>query len=126
MIYVTHIRTVPDGRAIGLARRLALLSWASDTRAWILETIRPEFGITARARGGTQGLHGLRRGDVRHLRRDVQQATSWRRLRLGFLILPPDLRERRLKVRRTTDLHPQDHRPVAWGINRRGATTIGI
>jgi GntR family transcriptional regulator/MocR family aminotransferase len=105
LIYVTPSHQFPLGVPMSLARRLALLRWASDTRAWILEDdYDSEFRYY-----GTRPipcLHGLD-GDGCVIYVGTFSKHLMPALRLGFLILPPDLRERALQVRRTTDLHPQ-------------------
>jgi GntR family transcriptional regulator/MocR family aminotransferase len=103
--HVTPSHQFPLGVPMSLARRLALLRWASDARAWILEDdYDSEFRYY-----GTRPipcLHGLD-GDGCVIYVGTFSKHLMPALRLGFLILPPDLRERALQVRRTTDLHPQ-------------------
>jgi GntR family transcriptional regulator/MocR family aminotransferase len=104
MIYVTPSHQFPLGVPMSLSRRLALLRWAADARAWIFED-----DYDSEFRYGTRPipcLHGLD-GDGRVIYVGTFSKHLMPALRLGFLILPPDLMPRVLQIRRTTELHPQ-------------------
>jgi GntR family transcriptional regulator / MocR family aminotransferase len=104
MIYVTPSHQFPLGVPMSLPRRLALLRWAAEARAWIVED-----DYDSEFRYGTRPipcLHGLD-GDGRVIYVGTFSKHLMPALRLGFLILPADLRERVLQVRRTAELHPQ-------------------
>jgi GntR family transcriptional regulator / MocR family aminotransferase len=101
--YVTPSHQFPLGVPMSLPRRLALLKWASAARAWVIEDdYDSEFRFGMRA---IPSLHGLD-ADGRVLYIGSFSKTVFPALRLGFVIVPPELRERVLAVRRATDLHP--------------------
>jgi GntR family transcriptional regulator/MocR family aminotransferase len=105
LIYVTPSHQFPLGVPMSLPRRLALLRWASEARAWILEDdYDSEFRYYSTR--PIPCLHGLD-GDGRVIYVGTFSKHLMPALRLGFLIMPSDLRERVLQVRVTTDLHPQ-------------------
>jgi GntR family transcriptional regulator/MocR family aminotransferase len=103
LVYVTPSHQFPMGVQMSLARRLALLKWASAARAWIVED-----DYDSEFRYGTRPipcLHGLD-GDDRVIYVGSFAKTLFPALRLGFLIVPPDLREVLLAARRASDPHP--------------------
>jgi GntR family transcriptional regulator/MocR family aminotransferase len=87
-----------------LTRRLALLKWANAAGAWVVEDdYDSEFRYGTRA---IPCLHGLDvEGRVIYI--GSFSKTLFPALRLGFMIVPGDLRDRMLSVRRATDVHPQ-------------------
>ena len=103
LAYVTPSHQFPLGVPMSLPRRLALLKWASAARAWVIEDdYDSEFRFGSRA---IPSLHGLD-VDGRVLYVGSFSKTLFPALRLGFVIVPPELQERMLSVRRTTDLSP--------------------
>ena len=103
LAYVTPSHQFPLGVPMSLARRLALLKWAGQARAWVIEDdYDSEFRYRTRP---LPCLHGLD-VDGRVIYVGSFSKTLMPALRLGFLIVPPDLRDRILAVRRTTELHP--------------------
>jgi GntR family transcriptional regulator/MocR family aminotransferase len=75
---------------MSLSRRLELLKWASAAHAWVIEDdYDAEFRYGARP---TPCLHGLD-ADGRVLYVGSFAKTLFPALRLGFVIVPPDLRE---------------------------------
>jgi GntR family transcriptional regulator/MocR family aminotransferase len=104
LAYVTPSHQFPLGVPMTLTRRLALLKWANTAGAWVVEDdYDSEFRYRTRA---IPCLHGL----------DVEERviyigsfakTLFPALRLGFMIVPSDLRDRMLSARRATDVHPQ-------------------
>jgi GntR family transcriptional regulator/MocR family aminotransferase len=104
LVYVTPSNQFPLGVPMSLPRRLALLKWANAARAWVIEDdYDSEFRYGARP---IPCLHGLD-VDGRVIYVGSFAKTFFPALRLGFLIVPPDLRERFLATRRGADLHPQ-------------------
>ena len=88
---------------MSLPRRLALLAWARDARAWVIED-----DYDSEFRYGTRPipcLHGLDI-DGRVIYVGSFSKTMFPALRLGFLIVPTDLREVVLAARRAADIHP--------------------
>jgi GntR family transcriptional regulator/MocR family aminotransferase len=103
LAYVTPSHQFPLGVLMGLPRRLALLKWAAAARAWILED-----DYDSEFRYGTRPipcLHGLD-VDGRVVYLGTFSKTLFPTLRLGFIIVPPDLRERLVAARRAFDLSP--------------------
>jgi GntR family transcriptional regulator/MocR family aminotransferase len=104
LAYVTPSHQFPLGVPMTLARRLALLKWATIAGAWVVEDdYDSEFRYGTRA---IPCLHGLD-VDGRVIYIGSFSKTLFPALRLGFMIVPSDLRDRILSVRRATDIHPQ-------------------
>jgi GntR family transcriptional regulator / MocR family aminotransferase len=103
LAYVTPSHQFPLGVPMSLPRRLALLKWASAAGSWILED-----DYDSEFRYGTRPipcLHGLD-SDGRVIYAGSFSKTLFPSLRLGFLIVPSDLRDRLLGARRAADVHP--------------------
>ena len=101
--YVTPSHQFPLGVPMSLPRRLALLAWARDAHAWIIED-----DYDSEFRYGTRPvpcLHGLD-VDGRVIYVGSFSKTLFPSLRLGFLIVPPDLRATVLIARRAADIQP--------------------
>jgi GntR family transcriptional regulator / MocR family aminotransferase len=103
LVYVTPSNQFPLGVPMSLARRLALLRWASSARAWVLEDdYDSEFRYGARP---IPCLHGLDE-DGRVIYVGSFSKTLFPALRLGFLIVPSDLQKLLVSARRAADVHP--------------------
>ena len=103
LAYVTPSHQFPLGVPMSLARRLALLRWAADGRAWIVEDdYDSEFRYGARA---IACLHGLDT-DGRVIYIGSFSKTLFPALRLGFVIIPPDLHDTLRAIRRVGEYHP--------------------
>ena len=103
LVCVTPSHQFPLGVPMSLARRLALLRWASSARAWVVEDdYDAEFRYGARP---IPCLHGLD-VDGRVIYVGSFAKTLFPSLRLGFMIVPPDLLERLAAVRRATEGNP--------------------
>lgn len=103
MAYVTPSHQFPLGVTMSLARRLALLKWASAAGAWVVEDdYDSEFRYGVRS---IPCLHGLD-ADGRVIYLGTFAKTAFPAMRLGFFVVPPDLRDKFLAARRTADLHP--------------------
>ena len=103
MVYVTPSHQYPLGVTMSLSRRLELVRWAREARAWVIEDdYDSEFRYGARP---IPCLHGLDRGD-RVLYVGSFSKTLFPALRLGFVIVPPALRERLVAVRAVAEQHP--------------------
>ena len=102
LIYVTPAHQFPLGVSMSLARRLELLDWARKTGALIFEDdYDSEYRYSGRPIPALQGLdrHGL-----------VLFAGSFSKvlfpsLRLGYLVVPPDLVEYFLAAESITNRH---------------------
>ena len=101
LILTTPSAQIPTGRPMSPERRSALLAWADEAGAWIVDD---EFDAPFRFDGYQPSLP-LRCED-RHNR--VITVTSFNRLlfnslRLGFMILPAELRGPMLRARQSVD-----------------------
>jgi GntR family transcriptional regulator/MocR family aminotransferase len=103
LVCVTPSHQFPLGVPMSLRRRLALLQWARAADAWVLEDdYDSEFRYGAPP---IPCLHGLdAEGRVVYV--GSFSKTLFPSLRLGFMILPSDLRDRVLAVRVSSDVHP--------------------
>jgi GntR family transcriptional regulator/MocR family aminotransferase len=102
LVYVTPGHQFPLGVAMSLARRLALLAWARKERAMIFEDdYDGEYRYTARPVPALQGLDP----DGLVLFAGSFSKVLFPSLRLGYLVLPPDLVERVAAVISITSRH---------------------
>jgi GntR family transcriptional regulator/MocR family aminotransferase len=91
LVYVTPSHQFPLGVPMSLARRLALLDWAAEAGAWVVEDdYDSEFRYGAEPTPCLQGLDGG--GRVVYV--GSFSKSIFPALRLGFLIVPADLRDR--------------------------------
>jgi GntR family transcriptional regulator / MocR family aminotransferase len=103
LVYVTPSHQYPLGVPMSLSRRLALLSWARAARAWVIEDdYDSEFRYGGRP---IPCLHGLD-VDGRVIYVGSFSKTLFPALRLGFLIVPPDLQAGLVAARAAADQHP--------------------
>jgi GntR family transcriptional regulator / MocR family aminotransferase len=103
MAYVTPSNQFPLGVPMTLMRRFALLKWASRAGAWVVEDdYDSEFRYLTRP---FPCLHGLD-GDGRVIYVGTFAKSVFPALRLGFVIVPADLRDQFFNARRTSDVHP--------------------
>jgi len=103
LAYVTPSNQFPLGVPMSLPRRLALLKWASAVGAWIVEDdYDGEFRYGTRP---FQSLHGLD-SDGRVIYLGTFAKSIFPALRLGFVIVPSDLRDKFRDARRAADVHP--------------------
>lgn len=88
LVYTTPSRQYPLGMAMPLARRAALLSWAAQAGAWIVEDdYESEFQAPGQMLPSLQGLD--RAGRVIYL--GTFSKLLFPSLRLGYAVLPEDL-----------------------------------
>lgn len=100
LAYVAPSHQFPLGRTMSLERRLALLAWASSAGAWIVED---DYDSEFRYPGPPiASLQGLDRAD-RVIYVGTFSKTVFPALRLGYLILPPELVERFVSMRTAID-----------------------
>jgi GntR family transcriptional regulator/MocR family aminotransferase len=103
LAYVTPSHQYPLGVPMSLPRRLALLRWASRAGAWVIEDdYDSEFRYGARP---VPCLHGLD-VDGRVIYVGSFSKTLFPALRLGFLVVPPDLQDGLQAARAAADQHP--------------------
>ena len=102
LVYVTPGHQFPLGTTMTLARRLQLLEWARRSRALIFEDdYDSEFRYTGRPIPALQGLD--QQGWV--LFAGSFSKVLFASLRLGYLVLPPDLIERFAAARTILNRH---------------------
>ena len=114
---VTPSHQYPLGVAMSLARRLELLDWAREADAWILEDdYDSEFRYAGRPLAALQGLDADRAGDLgsgsgnraggRVIYLGTFSKILFPSLRLGYLVVPPELSDPLARVRAALDHHP--------------------
>lgn len=103
LAYVTPSHQFPLGMPMSLARRHALLAWASESLAWILEDDYDcIFHYDTRP---LPCLHALD-PDGRVIYAGSFSKTLFPSLRLGFLIVPSDVVDGFVTARVASDVHP--------------------
>jgi GntR family transcriptional regulator/MocR family aminotransferase len=102
-VYVTPSHQYPLGVTLSMARRLALIDWARQAGAYILEDdYDSEFRFAGPPLSALQGMDG--EGRVIYL--GTFSKTLLPGFRIGYLVVPRHLRERMLTIRRLTDRFP--------------------
>lgn len=92
----------PLGVTMSLSRRLELLEWARQSNAWILEDdYDSEYRFIGRPLSTLQGLDNTQR--VLYI--GTFSKVMFPSLRLGFLVVPPDLVEAFANIVHTTTYH---------------------
>ncbi len=100
MAYTTPSHQYPLGTTMSLARRLALLQWAEHTQAWILEDdYDGEYRYAGKPLASLQGLDTA--GRVIYI--GTFSKVMFPALRLGYLIVPPQLVDAFSAARATAD-----------------------
>jgi GntR family transcriptional regulator/MocR family aminotransferase len=103
LAFVTPSHQYPLGMTMSLARRLALLDWAAQTAAWILEDDHDgEFRYGGRPLPSLQGLDQA--GRVLYL--GSFSKVLFPNLRIGYLVVPPALVDTLARVPILADLQP--------------------
>ncbi len=102
VVYVTPSHQYPLGATMSLCRRLALLEWAHRSSAWILEDdYDSEYRYSGRPLASLQGLDTQNRVIYMGTFSKVLLPS----LRLGYLVVPPDLIEIFTRARGHADGH---------------------
>ncbi|HEX9922094.1 MAG TPA: PLP-dependent aminotransferase family protein [Anaerolineae bacterium] len=100
MVYVSPSHQYPLGVTMSLARRLALLQWAAQANAWILEDdYDSEYRYAGRPLAALQGLDST--GRVIYI--GTFSKVLFPGLRLGYMVVPPDLIDAFTRARALTD-----------------------
>lgn len=103
MAVVTPTHQSPLGVSLALPRRLALLAWAAETGAWVLEDdYDSEFRYTGRP---LPALKSLDRGE-RVLYAGTFSKVLFPGLRLGYLVVPHELADAFLRASRLLTAGP--------------------
>jgi GntR family transcriptional regulator/MocR family aminotransferase len=102
LVYVTPSHQYPYGVTMSLPRRLALLEWASQAGAWVIEDdYDSEYRYAGRPLAALQGLD--RQDRVIYL--GTFSKVLFPALRLGYMIVPADLVEAFRAARALSDRH---------------------
>jgi len=102
MAYASPSHQFPLGVTMSAGRRLALLRWAARAGAWVLEDdYDSEFRYDARPLASLQGMD--EEGRVIYV--GTFSKTLFPALRLGYLIVPPELVEAFRAARAVSDRH---------------------
>jgi GntR family transcriptional regulator/MocR family aminotransferase len=102
MAYVTPSHQFPLGATMSLTRRLALLEWASDAKAWVLEDdYDSEYRYAGRPLAALQGLDV----DGRVIYLGTFSKVMLPSMRFGYMVLPPDVFDAFVAARAVADRH---------------------
>jgi GntR family transcriptional regulator/MocR family aminotransferase len=100
LVYVTPSHQYPLGVTMSLSRRLALLDWARRANAWVVEDdYDSEFRYAGRPLEAMQGLDC----DGRVIYLGTFSKVLFPSLRLGYLVVPPEMAEAFTAARMVTD-----------------------
>ena len=100
--YVTPSHQSPSGAVLSMNRRLELLAWARDARAWIIEDdYDSEFRYAGRPLASLQGID---RGE-RVIYLGTFSKVLFPGLRLGYAVVPRELLDAMIAARHLTDRH---------------------
>jgi len=101
--FVTPSHQYPLGSTMSLSRRLQLLNWAQNSGAWIIEDdYDSEYRFESRAIASLQGLDV----NARVIYIGTFSKVLFPSLRIGYLVIPPDLVERFTAMRAAMDIFP--------------------
>jgi GntR family transcriptional regulator/MocR family aminotransferase len=103
MAVVTPSHQFPLGFTMSLERRLALIGWAAAKDAWVIEDdYDSEFRYVGRPLAALQGIDSYRR--VIYV--GTFSKVLFPSLRLGYMIVPPDLVDGFTAAHLGSDMHP--------------------
>ena len=102
-VLVTPSHQFPLGSTMSASRRLQLLDWAQSSGSWIIEDdYDSEYRFKSPPISSLQGLDT----NARVIYIGTFSKVLFPALRLGYLVIPTDLVDHFLAVRRTTDIAP--------------------
>jgi GntR family transcriptional regulator / MocR family aminotransferase len=102
LLYVTPSHQYPLGVTMSLSRRLALIDWAKMNNAWIIEDdYNSEFRYAGRPLASLQGLDNYSR--VIYI--GTFSKTIFPSLRIGCVVVPPNLVDVFTNARALNDVH---------------------
>jgi GntR family transcriptional regulator / MocR family aminotransferase len=102
LIYASPSHQYPSGVTMSLSRRLALLEWAGRAGAWVIEDdYDSEYRYEGRPLGALQGLDREQR--VVYL--GTFSKVLFPALRIGYVVVPPDLVDAFCAARALADRH---------------------
>lgn len=102
-VYVTPSHQFPLGVTMTASRRLQLLDWAQKHGAWIIEDdYDSEYRFQEMPISSLQGLD--RNSRVIYI--GTFSKTLFPSLRVGYMVIPPDLVDRFVAIRHTMDVYP--------------------
>src|SRR5262249_8938533 len=97
LIYTTPSHQYPLGMTLSLSRRLALLKFASDVGAWVIEDdYDSEFRYAGRPLAALQGLDK----EDRVIYVGTLSKVLFPSIRIGYIVAPPDLYDAFLSARK--------------------------
>ena len=101
-VYVTPSDQSPSGVVLSMARRQELLAWAREARSWVIEDdYNSEFRYAGRPLASLQGIDQGER--VIYL--GTFSKVLFPGLRLGYVVVPPELHDAMMAARFLTDRH---------------------
>jgi GntR family transcriptional regulator/MocR family aminotransferase len=101
--FVAPSHQYPLGVTMSATRRFQLLEWASKTGSWIIEDdYDSEYRYGSMPIASLQGLDA----NARVIYTGTLSKVLFPSLRLGYIVMPPDLVERFAAVRQVTDICP--------------------
>jgi GntR family transcriptional regulator/MocR family aminotransferase len=102
-VYVTPSHQYPLGVSMSASRRLSLLEWAVRRGAWVIEDdYDSEFRYVSRPLGALQGMNAA--GAERVVYLGTFSKVMFPALRVGYLVVPPELRDSFMEAREALDL----------------------
>ena len=109
-VFVTPSHQFPFGVTMSASRRLQLVEWAKRARAWVIEDdYDSEYRYESSPIASLQGLDS----NARVIYVGTFSKVLFPALRLGYIVVPPDLVDRFLVMRRVMDLgQPTFHQKV--------------
>jgi GntR family transcriptional regulator/MocR family aminotransferase len=103
LAYVTPSHQFPTGVTMSMARRLALLGWAQEAGAWVIEDdYDSEFRFAGAPLTALAGIDG----DGRVIYLGTFSKTLFPGLRIGFVVVPAALLDRVVAARAVIDRFP--------------------